>query len=120
MTDGIGSRLRDIRRHWDINQDELAKRAGVSVATIRRMENGYYSPRLSTAQKLADAVQIRVEWLLTGSEPMLHLGHLTGDEQVRVQGGREHAGLPELDVVEDGVWYRDESGRWQVARRAEG
>lgn len=88
---GFGSRLRFGRECWKLTQDELAKKAGVGAATIRRMEAGKYDPRLSTAAKLADALQVRVEWLLIGGEPMLssqHDGRLAAQGTVGTGDGR--------------------------------
>jgi transcriptional regulator with XRE-family HTH domain len=115
MTDSFGSRLRFARQRWKLSQDELADKAGLGVATIRRSENGYFDPRLSTAQKLADALQVRVEWLLTGdADVMVWPHHLTFEEQMQSRPP-EGSGHPEtVLIMGSGPWYRDDEGAWHV------
>lgn len=111
--DGIGSRLRFVRKKWTLTQPQLADRAGVGVATVRRAENGYFEPRMETARKIADALHVRVEWLLTGdSDVMVLPAHLTFDEQMKA---RPPAGHPDtVLIVGPGPWYTDDDGEWQV------
>lgn len=115
---GFGERLRFARQRWNRTQDELAGEAGVGVATIRRAEGGKFEPRLETARRLADALMVRVEWLLTGDEPMLWTSQMTMDEQHRAHTGPGTEGLPGYLVFPDGRWYRDDSGEWRVDRSA--
>lgn len=94
---GLGARLRFVRKKWGLTQEELADKAGVGVATVRRAENGYFEPRMETARKIADALHVRVEWLLTGdSDTMVLPVHLTFDEQIKsrppADGGRRTSG----------------------------
>ena len=39
-TDSVGERLRDLRRHLGLSQEQLARRLGVSFATVNRWESG--------------------------------------------------------------------------------
>jgi transcriptional regulator with XRE-family HTH domain len=119
MDNTFGSRLRFVRKKWGLTQTELAERAGVNIATVQRAEWGTFDPRFSTAQKLADALHVRVEWLLTGdSDTMVLLNHLTFDEQMK---SRPPAGHPDtVLIVGPGPWFMDEDGEWQVDRAAFG
>ncbi len=65
---GIGGRLRSARTRNGLTQVDLAKATRVGLATIRRIEQANFEPRLATARKLAEAVDIRVEWLIFGLE----------------------------------------------------
>ena len=67
----LGNRLRLARRRRAWNQEDLARTAGVGVATVRRAEGGQFEPRLETARRLAAALGVRVAWLAVGEEPML-------------------------------------------------
>lgn len=49
----MAERLRDMRTRRILTQEQLAVRAGVSTATIRRIEAGQMTPRFSTIQRLA-------------------------------------------------------------------
>lgn len=115
---GFGSRLRFARGKWGLTQAELAAKSGVSVTTIRReegrAESGKFSPRMETAHRLAAALSVRVEWLLTGDAPMLSLADLTVDEQHRQQNGPEQAGLPGYVIVGPGPWSTDDDDEWRV------
>jgi transcriptional regulator with XRE-family HTH domain len=61
-----GERLKQARRHTGWRQTDLAQAANVGIATVRRIEQETMDPRLSTARRIADALGIRVEWLLFG------------------------------------------------------
>ena len=67
---GIGRRLKDGRRRRGWTQVALAEATGVGLATIRRIEQTDFEPRLATARKLATALGVRVEWLVFGIGPM--------------------------------------------------
>ena len=115
----FGERLRFVRHRWGFDQLTLATRAGVGVATIRRCEVDTFDPRLSTAKELAGALQVRVEWLLTGDGEMVALHQMTQDEQISAQTGPGTEGLPGFVVVEGGVWYRGDDGAWVVELQRE-
>lgn len=53
--------LRRMRRNAGLTQKELAKKAGVSQSLIARIETRTVDPRLSTLQKIVDALFIEVE-----------------------------------------------------------
>ena len=50
--------LRWFRERALLTQAELAAKSGVSEVTINRIEKGRHEPRISTARKLAEALQI--------------------------------------------------------------
>ena len=49
----LGARLREARKAAGLYQEELARRVGVSVDTVRRWESGAREPRASDLQSLA-------------------------------------------------------------------
>ena len=51
-------RLRRLREAKLISQEELAKRSGVNVTTISRLESGRTTARFSTIHKLAGALGV--------------------------------------------------------------
>lgn len=111
----VGARLQWARKKHGLTQEQLSKRSGVGLATIRRIEQeqGGFTPQLGKLENLASALHIRAGWLAFGEEPMLMLWHMTGDEQVRAQSGAGTEGLPGFVVVDGGVWYRD-GDTWRV------
>jgi transcriptional regulator with XRE-family HTH domain len=56
--------LRDIREKAGLTQLDLAVRAGLTPATVSRLENAHQSPTLATAEALAKALDIPLTALL--------------------------------------------------------
>ena len=54
----MGAKVRWERRAQALTQEDLAKRAGVSVATLTRIEQGQVEPHVSTLRRLADALGV--------------------------------------------------------------
>jgi transcriptional regulator with XRE-family HTH domain len=71
--DSFGQRLRRMRQFNVLTQAELAKRAGVSLITVVRLENdeGESNPRPATVRRLAEALGVDASWLLFGEESEL-------------------------------------------------
>jgi DNA-binding XRE family transcriptional regulator len=67
---GIGQRLKEARARTAMRQVDLSRQTGVGLRTIRQIEQTDFEPRLDTARKLAAALDIRVEWLVFGIEPV--------------------------------------------------
>ncbi len=62
----IGARVRRVREGRALTQQEVARRAGLAMDAMSRIENGYRRPRPSTLQRLAAALDVAVE-RLTGA-----------------------------------------------------
>lgn len=61
----IGDRIRKLREFRDVTQEALAERAGCSVDTIRKLEQGQrQSTSISTLRALARALDVELERLL--------------------------------------------------------
>ncbi|KIF79373.1 XRE family transcriptional regulator [Streptomyces sp. 150FB] len=61
----IGDRIRSLREFRDTTQEQLAQRAGVSVDTIRKLEqNVRQSARINTLRALAHALDVQLERLV--------------------------------------------------------
>ncbi len=56
----IGARLRAVRKRYALSQRQLAKRSGVSNATISLIEKGKLNPTVSTLFKLLSAFPIPI------------------------------------------------------------
>jgi transcriptional regulator with XRE-family HTH domain len=55
----FAERLKELREAAGISQEELANRAGMSVASIRSLEQDRSEPSWSTVLKLARALNVR-------------------------------------------------------------
>lgn len=65
MNTTIGDRIRSLREFRDLTQEALANRAGVSLDTIRMLEqNRRQSARIDTLRKLARALDAQLERLV--------------------------------------------------------
>lgn len=55
------NRLRDLRTEFNLRQEDLADKVGVSRQTIISIENGRYNPTLMLAYKLARVFGLSIE-----------------------------------------------------------
>lgn len=60
----IGKNIRNKRLEHDIEQQELAKRVGVSKATICNIETGVKIPSVAVLVRIADTLHCSVDELL--------------------------------------------------------
>ena len=51
----------DARRKYNLTQNELSKRTGITQADISRLENGSSNPTIKLLQKLADGLDMDLE-----------------------------------------------------------
>jgi transcriptional regulator with XRE-family HTH domain len=58
MARSFGVRLRELREAADMTQQDLASSAGLSIATVRKLEQTDSDPKLSTLRALARALTI--------------------------------------------------------------
>ena len=61
----IAQQIIDARVKRKITQEELAKRMGTGQAVISRLEGANAKPSLSLIQRLADALELKVELKFT-------------------------------------------------------
>lgn len=62
----FGDRVAGAREALQLSQNELAKRLGVKVKTIRGWENDMIEPRANKLQMLAGILGVSLMWLLNG------------------------------------------------------
>lgn len=62
----IGNRIREARKKAGLTQRQLGDRLGGSGGMIGRYESGTRNPKLETAERIASALRIDVNWLLHG------------------------------------------------------
>jgi transcriptional regulator with XRE-family HTH domain len=59
----VGILVKNVRLSRGLSEGELAKRSGVSLETVSRVENGRHRPREKTVEKLALALDVRPKQL---------------------------------------------------------
>lgn len=56
---GVGEKIRSARKQANLTQDEVAKKAGIAVNSLRLYESGSRIPNLDTLGKIATALGVR-------------------------------------------------------------
>jgi transcriptional regulator with XRE-family HTH domain len=64
----IGEKLRRLRKRALMSQRELARRSGVGVTTIVRIERNQVEPHGRTIRKLAEALNVEPHVLVEGAD----------------------------------------------------
>lgn len=54
----IAERLKNERIRLDLSQEALANKAGIDRKTVNRIENGHFSPSMTTFLLLCDAMKV--------------------------------------------------------------
>jgi putative transcriptional regulator len=57
----IKTRIKELRAKYNLTQDELAEKVGVSRQTLLYLEKGKYNPSLILAYKVAEALSASIE-----------------------------------------------------------
>jgi len=55
-----GKRIKEIRERQGMTQVELSQKSGISQEHISRIENGKFIPNVKTADKLAQAMGVKL------------------------------------------------------------
>jgi transcriptional regulator with XRE-family HTH domain len=87
----MSDRLKWARKETGYTQRELAKASGVGLATVRRIEQRQFTPRLETIRRLAETLRIREAWLAYGEEPVGPLGEMRSDQR-QLRRGEQNNG----------------------------
>ena len=64
----FGERVNQLRKQKKWSQDELAKMIGTSAPIVGRYERGEINPSIDTAKKIADALEVTIDFLIGGSK----------------------------------------------------
>ena len=68
MIMNIGDKITALRKAKKISQADLVKEAGVSREIIGRYERNEVSPSVEVAKKIADALEVSLDYLAGGSD----------------------------------------------------
>lgn len=73
----FGAKLKELRRHHNLTQDDLAKATKISRSALGMYEAGHREPNFETLEILADYFNVDMNTLLSkqppGSDPMQHI-----------------------------------------------
>lgn len=59
----FGERVECTMRRYGVKPKELARRTGIKPQTLYNIRTGVHVPRLENARKIADALDVPIEWL---------------------------------------------------------
>lgn len=65
----FGNNLKKTRRSMGLSQVELATKVGITERSIYNYESGDRVPRISTVDRIADALNVTADYLLNGGGP---------------------------------------------------
>lgn len=60
----LGTNLREAREKLGLTQEQVAHRSGVHATEVSRIEGGKRDPKVSTLERLAEAVEVKPGRLL--------------------------------------------------------
>ena len=72
LSSASAQRLRDARLGKNLSMWELSRRSGVSQPQISLLESGKFQLKRKAGEKLAEALDVGVDWLLCGDERKRH------------------------------------------------
>lgn len=76
----VGERIRTVRRHRRLTQEQLAHIVGIDRKSMYRIERADSDPVLSVLVRIADALDVPL-WLLMSASIELDLRNVSRDER---------------------------------------
>lgn len=100
----LSSNIKRLRKNADLTQAELAKKVGVTRATVTQWETGWSQPRMGALEKLADAFGITMAELVSDTSRIPFPNAIKPQPAKTAPVplyGRVHAGKPCDPIVYD-------------------
>lgn len=64
----LGEKIKKLRKGKKLTQGELAEKAGISGNHLSRLERGVFQPSIDVVKRLAQALDVNVDGLLSGED----------------------------------------------------
>ncbi|MCP5051875.1 MAG: helix-turn-helix transcriptional regulator [bacterium] len=93
----IAGRFKKIREVFELSQEKMAKKLGVTRSTYTRYETARLIPGRLTLKKLAFRLNISMDWLLFNKGPMLYKEKIAGTKGEDPKTAAETS--PELELA---------------------
>jgi transcriptional regulator with XRE-family HTH domain len=71
MSADFGNKVAQLRKERDLSRDELGEKVGTSGAIVGRYERGDMKPSIEIAAKIADALDVSLDYLMGLSSEMV-------------------------------------------------
>lgn len=76
----LGERIRAVRRHHDLNQEQFGEKVGLSGNRVSELENDKGGTNAAVIESICRTFGVRHEWMLSGKGAMLESGNSDGAE----------------------------------------
>ena len=93
-------RLQQTRKKRELNQDELARKAGLASTAISHYESGARKPSFDNLRKLADALEVSIDYLMGRTDSSIvrsSFGMISGEHGVPDSRFRNYDNLTDSD-----------------------
>ena len=78
----IGNRIRQVRTHLKVQQNEMAQKIGITSAHLSEIEKGKSSPSIEVVLKMTNVYSMSLEFIFLGRGEMLYnSGHAKAPEK---------------------------------------
>ena len=88
----VGREIRIFRRQQEMTGAELARKAGLSIGMLSKIENGQTSPSLTTLERLSNALAVPITAFFRGYEQHRAVVHVKAGDHVEVERRGTRAG----------------------------
>ena len=89
----LSQRIRLLRKKKGLNQGELAEKVGINPSHLSRLENGKYQPSVDALQKIAEALEVTVDFLLSDDD--------SGELEIKIENKSLSERLRLIDTLEE-------------------
>ena len=104
INDAIAARLREERRRLGLTLQEVARRSGLSLGMISKIENAQTSPSLNTLARLSQALEVPITTFFRGFEEERDASFVKAGEGIEiVRQGTRHGHRYELLAAAKGA-----------------
>jgi len=67
----FGERITQLRKRLKMSQEDIAKKIGTSAPVVGRYERGEIKPSVEVAAKIADALEVTIDYLVGRAEEIV-------------------------------------------------
>ncbi|MGK5093748.1 helix-turn-helix transcriptional regulator [Deltaproteobacteria bacterium TL4] len=64
----LAVKIKEIRKQKKMSQEELAEKVGINQNHLSRLETGKYKPSIDALKRLADALEVSADYLLSDTD----------------------------------------------------
>jgi transcriptional regulator with XRE-family HTH domain len=108
----FGKRVRQVREHLRLQQNEFAAGVGRSESYICQIEKGNGNPTFEFFYEMAKKYNISIDYLIYGKGDMIFNREITGFEETESKNA--------IDTLDDLIWYLDHSSLFRMKILIEG